>query len=120
MATGEPVMQIEDFFDFTDYEKHGEIRIQGHRIWMHNILFEYLRNGLTTPQQLLERFPSLDMPKVLACLLYYHTHEEAMGKMLADLLEWGRHMREKQRREHPEWHERLAKFREQQERPTQV
>ena len=39
-------MQLEDYFDFTDYEQHGEIRIQGHRIWMHNVLEEYLRHGL--------------------------------------------------------------------------
>ncbi len=87
-------MQLEDFFDFTDYEQHGEIRIQGNRIWMHDVLYEYLRNGLTTPQQLLERFPSLDMPKVLACLLYYHTHQEAMDKMLTDFLEYCRNARE--------------------------
>jgi uncharacterized protein (DUF433 family) len=120
MERGGCAMQLEDFFDFTDYEEHGEIRIQGNRIWMHNVLYEYLRNGLTTPQQLLDRFPSLDMPKVLACLLYYHTHQETMDKMLADLLEWGRQMREKQRREHPEWYERFAKMREQHERPAQV
>jgi uncharacterized protein (DUF433 family) len=113
-------MQIEDYFDFTDYEKHGEIRVQGHRIWMHNILFEYLRNGLKTPQQLLERFPSLDMPKVLACLLYYHTHEEEMDRMLANLIQWGREMREKQRREHPEWYERFARIRAEQERAAKV
>ena len=104
-------MQLEDYFDFTDYERFDEIRIQGHRIWMHDVVFEYVHGGRHTPEQLLERFPTLDMPKVLACLLYYHTHREAMDKMVADLTEWGRQMREKQRREHPEWYERFAKLR---------
>jgi len=106
-------MQLEDYFDFSDYEKYGEIRIQGHRIWMQNVLFEYLRHGLTTPQQLLERFPSLTMDKVLACLLYYHTHEAAMVKMLDDLEEWSRQQREKQRIEHPEWFERMRQLKSQ-------
>jgi uncharacterized protein (DUF433 family) len=91
-------MQVEDYFDFTDYEQHGEIRIQGHRIWMHDVLVEYLRYGLTTPQQLLVRFPSLDMPIVLACLLYYHTHQPAMDKMLEDYLEYCKRSREEYER----------------------
>jgi len=111
-------MQLEDYFDFSDYEKYGEIRIQGHRIWMADVLAQYLRAGLTTPQQLQERFPSLTMDKILACLLYYHTHEEAMVKMLDDLEEWGRQQREKQRIEHPEWFARIQKARAEQNRPV--
>jgi uncharacterized protein (DUF433 family) len=103
-------MQLEDYFDFTDYEKHGEIRIQGHRIWMHDVLFEYLRNGLTTPQQLLDRFPSLDVPTVLACLLYYHTHQAAMDKMLDDYLEYCRKSREEWERKNPEKAARMREF----------
>ena len=108
-------MQLEDYFDFTNYAEFDEIRIEGHRIWLHDVFTEYLHNGRKTPEQLLERFPSLDMPKVLACLLYYHTHREAMDKMVADLIEWGRQMREKQRSEHPEWYERMAALRAEQE-----
>jgi uncharacterized protein (DUF433 family) len=113
-------MQLEEFFDFTNYEQYGEIRIEGHRIYLHDLLSAYLDQQLRTPQQLLERFPSLDMPKVLACLLFYHTHQEAMDKMMADWIEWGRQMREKQRREHPEWYERLARLRAEQERIAKV
>jgi uncharacterized protein (DUF433 family) len=103
-------MQLEDYFDFTDYEQHGEIRIQGHRIWMHNVLEEYLRHGLTTPQQLLDRFPSLDMPIVLACLLYYRTHQAAMDKLLEDYLEYCKRSREEYERTHPEQVERMRNW----------
>lgn len=113
-------MQLEDYFDFTQYEKYGEIRVQGHRIYMHHLLSAYLKGGCDTPQLLLDRFPSLDMEKVLACLLYYHTHREAMDKMVADMEEWGRQMREKQRLEHPEWYERLARLKAERERAAAV
>jgi uncharacterized protein (DUF433 family) len=108
-------MQVEDYFDFTDYEKYGEIRIEGHRVYMHNVLFEYLKNGRTTPQAILERFESLEMPEVLACLLYYHTHQAEMDKMLADHLAWSRQVREQQRLDHPELHERMARARAERE-----
>lgn len=111
-------MQLEDYFDFKDYAQYGEIRIEGHRLLMQDVLAQYLRAGLTTPQQLLERFPSLTMDEVLACLLYYHTHEAAMVKMLDDLEEWARQQREKQKIEYPEWYARIQKAREAQGPPV--
>jgi uncharacterized protein (DUF433 family) len=101
-------MQLEDFFDFTDYEAHGEIQIAGQRIWMHDVLNEYVRGGLTTPQQLLDRFPSLDMSKILACLLYYHTHQKAMDRMLVEYEEYCRRSRDEYERTNAE---RLADLR---------
>ena len=74
-------MVLEDYFDFTDYAEFGEIRIQGHRIWMHDILVEHLDNGLDA-RQLLERFHTLNMEKIYACLLYFETNREAMMTML--------------------------------------
>jgi len=104
-------MQLEDYFDFSDYEKYGEIRIQGHRLLMQDILFAYLRGGHTTPQELLERFPSMTMDEILAVLLYHHTHEAEMVKMLDDVEEWAQQQREKQKLEHPEWYARIQKAR---------
>ncbi len=92
-------MRLEDYFDFADYEQFGEIRLAGHRIYLHDVLFEYLKNGRDTPALLLERFESLDMPKVLACLLYYHTHRPAMDAMLENYLEYCRTSKEKWERE---------------------
>jgi uncharacterized protein (DUF433 family) len=87
-------MQLEDYFDFTDYEKHGEIRIREHRIWLHDVLVEYLKHGLTTPQQLHDRFPTLGMDEVLACLLYYHANQPAMDRMVENYLDYCKRHRE--------------------------
>lgn len=102
-------MRLEDYFDFTDYEKYGEIRVQGHRIWLHDVLVEYLKKGLTAPQQLLERFPTLDMEQILACLLYYHANQLAMDRMVANYLEYCRRSREEWERANPD---KAARMRE--------
>jgi uncharacterized protein (DUF433 family) len=98
----ETVMRLEDYFDFSDFEHHGEVRVQGHRIWLHDVLFEYVGNGLSTPQQLLERFPTLAMDEVLACLLYYHANREMMDSMLANYLEYRERSRQDWERSNPE------------------
>lgn len=103
-------MQLEDYFDFTDYEKHGEIRIQGHRIWMHDFLMEYLQNGTTTPLALRERFDTLSMEEILACMLYYHANEQAMDRMLDNYIEYCRKSREEYERKNPEKVERMRKW----------
>jgi uncharacterized protein (DUF433 family) len=91
-------MQLEDYFDFTDYEKDGEIRIEGHRIYMHNFLVEYLKNGVTTLEALRERYPSLRIDEILACQLYYHTHQAEMDQMLESYLEYCQRHREEYER----------------------
>lgn len=105
-------MQLEDYFEF---DASGEIRIQGHRVWMHDVLFEYIYRE-KTPKELVERFDTLNMEKILACLLYYHQHKEPLDRYMAEWLEFGRLAREKQRLEHPEWYERFRSAREQLER----
>ena len=71
---------LEDYFDFSDPE---EIRIQGHRVYLHHVLFEYV-DGLTC-EQLVERFSTLAKDKVLACLLYYHRNQTELDVYLAKL-----------------------------------
>ena len=71
---------LEDYFDFSD---PGEIRIQGHRVYLHHVLFDYV-DGMTF-EKLCEDYDTLSKDEILACLLYYHRNQEAMNKYLADL-----------------------------------
>jgi uncharacterized protein (DUF433 family) len=103
-------MQLEDYFDFTDYETYGEIRIEGHRIYVHNFLVEYLKNGVTSLAALQERYPSLRIDEILACLLYYHTHQAEMDQMLANYLEYCRKSREEWERANPEKVARMRQY----------
>lgn len=73
---------LEDYFDFSEPE---EICIQGHRVWLHHVLFEYL-DGKTV-EELGERFETLSMEQILAALLYYHRNRATMDRQLAELRE---------------------------------
>jgi uncharacterized protein (DUF433 family) len=87
-------MQLEDYFDFLAPD---DIRLKGHRIGIESVLYEYLYNE-KTPQEILARFPTLDLEKIYATLLYYHHYQVEMDQYLADWLEFGQQMREEQRR----------------------
>jgi uncharacterized protein (DUF433 family) len=91
-------MQLEDYFDFVSPE---EIKIKGHRIWIEHILYEYIHNA-TAPQELAERFPTLNLEKIYAALLYYHRNQEEMDRYLAEWIEHGERMwREQQQNPTP-------------------
>ncbi len=91
-------MQLEDYLDFL---APNDIRIKGHRIGIESLLYEYLYNE-KTPQELLTRFPTLNLEKIYAALLYYHHYPVEMEQYLTDWLEFGRRMREEQERNpHP-------------------
>jgi hypothetical protein len=53
-------MQIEDYFDFVSLD---EIQIKGHRIWIENILYEYIHNALSA-DELVQRFPTLSLEQI--------------------------------------------------------
>jgi uncharacterized protein (DUF433 family) len=87
-------MQLEDYFDFLAPD---DIRIKGHRIGVESVLYEYLYNEKTA-QEILTHFPTLNLEKIYATLLYYHHHQVEMDQYLADWLEFGQRMREEQER----------------------
>jgi uncharacterized protein (DUF433 family) len=89
---------LEDYFDFSEPE---EIRIQGHRVWLHHVLFDYLRGA--TFEKLCADFDTLSKDKILACLLYYHRNQEAMDKYLAELRELFQRQREESNRKYGDW-----------------
>jgi uncharacterized protein (DUF433 family) len=92
-------MQLEDYFDF---ESSGAIRIKGHRIWLEDILYEYIFREMT-PKELHERFPTLDLERIHACLLYYHAHKELMDKYLGDWLEYCQKNYDEFQKTHADW-----------------
>ncbi|MEM7128524.1 MAG: DUF433 domain-containing protein [Chloroflexota bacterium] len=84
--------KLEDYFEFISPE---EIQIKGHRIWMENILYEHIHNGMS-PAELLERFPTLNLEKIYATLLYYEQNKQAMNDYVAAWIAYGERMRQEQ------------------------
>lgn len=77
----------------------NDIRLKGHRIAIEDVLYEYIYNDMT-PKELWERFPTLNLEKIHAVLLYYHQNKDALDAYLADWLRHGEQMRQEQTR-HP-------------------
>ena len=90
-------MQLEQYFDFLAPD---DIRIKGHRIGIESVLYEYLFRE-QTPEQILRRFPSLDLEQIYATILYYLSNREKVEAYVKDWLEWGERMRAEQDRNPP-------------------
>jgi uncharacterized protein (DUF433 family) len=97
---------LEDYFDFSEPE---EIRIQGHRVYLHHVLFDYVDGA--TFETLCEDFHTLSKDKILACLLYYHRNQEAMDKYLADVEADSQAERKRRQQEQGEFRARLRQRR---------
>ncbi len=104
-------MHLEDYFDFFS---PGEIRIKGRRIGIESILDEYIYRE-RTPEQIARQFPTLTLEQVYATILYYLHNKETVDTYLADWLEHGRQALEAQRRQHPEFIEKLQRLRAEQQ-----
>jgi uncharacterized protein (DUF433 family) len=89
-------MQLEDYFDFV---APNEIRLKGHRVWIEDVLYEYIHNA-QSPENMAERFPTLRLDQIYATILYYLQHQEELDQYLANWLAHGERMREQQAR-HP-------------------
>ncbi len=102
----QPAMQLEDYFNFL---RPDDIRLQGSRIGIETILYEYLFRA-RTPEEIANIYTSLTLEQVYATILYYLHNKEAVGKYITEWLEWGEKMREEQRRNPSPATERLRKF----------
>jgi uncharacterized protein (DUF433 family) len=67
-------MQLEDYFELDDPDG---IRIRGHRIWLHHVLYEVVYQGMTA-EGLMDRFRTLRREEIYACLLYIEQHREEL------------------------------------------
>ena len=85
-------MQLEDYFNFL---APNDIRIKGSRIGIETVLYDYIYRQLT-PEEIAERYISINLEQVYATILYYLHNKEAVEKYLEAWLEHGRRMREEQ------------------------
>jgi len=90
-------MQIEDYFDFLASD---DIRIKGSRIGIESVLYEYIYRE-QSPKSINEKFPTLTLEQIYATILYYLHNHEKIEAYITDWLEWGKKMREEQRRNPP-------------------
>lgn len=104
-------MQLEDYFNFLAPD---DIRLKGSRIGIETILYEYIYRA-RTPDEIAQIYTSLTLDQVYATILYYLQNKEAVGKYIADWLEWGHRMREEQRRNPPPVVARLMKLKAEKE-----
>lgn len=109
-------MQLEDYFDFLAPD---DIRIQGHRIGIETVLYEYIYRE-RTPEQIARRYDTLTLEEVYATILYYLHNKEAVTKYLADWMEYCRRSREESMRAHPEFYEKLRRLLAEQETQKRV
>jgi uncharacterized protein (DUF433 family) len=87
-------MQLEDYFNFLAPD---DIRIKGSRIGIESVLYEYIFRE-QTPEQIVQRFPSLSLDEVYATILYYLRNRPQVEAYIKDWLDWGERMREEQAR----------------------
>ena len=71
-------MDLQDYFDFIDEEN---IRIQGHRVYIDNVLSNYLWGE--GPDELQQRYPQMSMEKIYATILYYLTNKTEVDAYMA-------------------------------------
>jgi uncharacterized protein (DUF433 family) len=66
-------MQLEDYFEFekfqTPFGEAERIRIKGHRIGIETVVNDW--KGGYVPEQIVARYPTLNLEKVFATLTYY-------------------------------------------------
>jgi uncharacterized protein (DUF433 family) len=99
-------MQLEDYFDFLG---PNEIKIKGHRIWIENILYEYIYREQTV-EELAARFPTLTLEQIHATILYYLHNKDAVDQYMADWMEYCRKSRAEAMAKDPEFYQKLRRL----------
>ncbi len=99
-------MELENYFDFLATD---DIRIKGSRIGIESVLYEYIYRGQTA-EQLIKRFPTLQLEQISATILYYLHNREQVEAYLLDWLNFSRKAREEQDKNPPSAVLRLRKI----------
>jgi uncharacterized protein (DUF433 family) len=73
----EGIMNLPDFLVEWPF---GEIVVKGHRIGLYDVIDRY-QSGLT-PEEILERFPSLSVEKISNVLAFYHENRAEVDAYL--------------------------------------
>lgn len=104
-------MQLEEYFNFL---APNDIRINGTRIGIETILYEYIYRA-RTPEEIAQIYTSLTLEQVYATILYYLHNSEAVSNYISDWLESGHRMREEQRRNPSPVVQKLIQFKAERE-----
>jgi uncharacterized protein (DUF433 family) len=94
LRSGYFIMQLTDYFNFL---APNDIRLKGTRVGIETILYDFIYKS-RTPEEIAQTYSSVTLEQVYATILYYLHDRESVSQYLADWLEWGRQMREEQRK----------------------
>ncbi|NEQ41676.1 MAG: DUF433 domain-containing protein [Okeania sp. SIO3I5] len=103
-------MKLEDYFNFL---APLDIRLKGTRIGIETILYDFIYKS-KTPEEIFQTYPSLTLEQVYATILYYLHYQESVNQYITDWLEWGRKMRDEQRKNPSPAVQRLMKIKAEQ------
>ena len=70
-------MELENYFDFVE---ENAIRIKGNRIGIEIVLEDYLEGA--SPEEIMLRYPTLNLEKIHATILYYLAKKEEVETYL--------------------------------------
>ena len=101
-------MQLEDYFDFL---APNDIRIKGTRVGIETVLYDYIYRSMT-PEEIDQRYWSIDLEQVYATILYYLHNKEEVTRYIAEWIEFGERMRREQEKNPPPVIQRLRRLRE--------
>ena len=85
-------MQLEDYFNFLAPD---DIRLQGSRIGIETILYDYIFRAMTA-EELAQKWTSLTLEQIYATILYYLHNKESVDRYITDWIEYGDRMRKEQ------------------------
>ncbi|MBI2807632.1 MAG: DUF433 domain-containing protein [Planctomycetes bacterium] len=78
-------MQLEDYFEFENFDtKFGpveKIRVKGHRIGIEHVV-GYFKEGLSPETIVRDVYPSLNLEKVYATILYYEANKQKIEEYI--------------------------------------
>ena len=101
-------MELENYFDFVEEDV---IRIKGNRIGIEIVLEDYLEGA--SPEEILLRYPTLNLEKIHATILYYLAKKEKVEAYLERVRQLDEEAEQEQLRNPPpyvvELRERFAK-----------
>jgi uncharacterized protein (DUF433 family) len=109
-------MQLESYFNVL---APNDIRIQGTRIGIETILYEYIYRS-RTPEEIQQTYPSLTLEQVYATILYYLHNKEAVSQYIADWIEFGYQQRKAQELNPSPAILRLRKYKQEKEAAAKI
>ncbi|MGB3787700.1 MAG: DUF433 domain-containing protein [Phormidesmis sp.] len=86
-------MRLEDYFNFLE---PNDIRLQGSRIGIEVILYDYIFRAMTA-EEIAKKWTSLTLEQVYATILYYLHNKDAVDQYMTDWIEHGERMRKEQK-----------------------